>query len=521
MWAILVARKAGVVIAVVIAPVAFAAYLLPNTSKFTKSWVNLMKALLLLFPLAALLISACFFASDLIAAQNEGMILAAMLLRVVPFLALPALFKKSLDVMGNLGTKIQGFGRGLTQGATGAMRNADWYKNAQERGRQRQTRIRAGLDQNGQEQTGWRGFLRSRNNRTRARYRSQYLKDQGDQYKSDLLNNQGYMDAMLRKQQFEADEAGRDATKYTEAGYIEGKKAQGRLSRENEVEGARLYTTPEFEGSKQSQYAESRQSELRKMFTEQNLSQGTTAERRRDRLSELLRGGLRGQNDAAEAEALMDLLKDKGDIRQLIDGLNGISSAELSAMDAGLRGRLTGRALAAGNTLLKGWAKSVNAGNGLNIDDYIGRSGAGGLSNYIANDAGAHAFDNADKDTLEFLARHGGDVALSRDGAEAALASMSTTAANSSARSSTAISQMLNRISLRDGQNGTNVLGDIGSHITAEDLSKMNNVVAGSYGASALNGAVNEINRPDNSDLRAKMSQSVKNTLGIVDPPTP
>ena len=518
MWVILVARKAGVVVAVVLAPVAFALYLLPNTSKTTKSWINLVKGLLLLYPLAALLIGTSFFASELLRGLGDDFILPAMLLRVVPFFALPTLFRKSLDAVGNLGTKIQGFGRTLSRGATGAMRGADWYKNAQERGMERRTRIRAGLDQDGRDQRrGW-NILRSRNDRARARYRAQYLKTQGEQDKANLLNDQQYMESMLAKQRFEAGEAGRDATKYTDAGYLEGKKAQGRLSRENEIEGARLYITPEFEASKASQYDESRQSELRKMFTEQNLSQGTTAEARRDRLSELLRGGLRGQNDAAEAEALMDLLKDKGDIRQLIDGLNGVSSAELGVMDAGLRSRIAGRALAAGNTLLKGWAKSVNAGNNINIDDYIARSGVGGLSNYIANDAGAHAFDNADKDTLEFLARHGGDTALSRDGAEAALASMSTTAANSSARASTAVSQMLNNIARRDLRNGTNVIGDIGSYVTAEDLSRMNNAIASSYGSSALSNAINEVNRPANSDLRAKMSNATKNTLNIVDP---
>ncbi|MBQ9016694.1 hypothetical protein IJ103_00405, partial [Candidatus Saccharibacteria bacterium] len=135
MWLILTARKAGVVIAMVLAPVAFAMYLLPNTSKFAKSWVNLIKALLLVYPLASLLIGASFFASDLLANSSDGnMILPAMLLRVVPFLALPTLFKKSLDAFGNLGTKIQGFGQTLGRGATGALRNADWYKNAQERG---------------------------------------------------------------------------------------------------------------------------------------------------------------------------------------------------------------------------------------------------------------------------------------------------------------------------------------------------------------------------------------------------
>ena len=202
MWLILIARQAGVVIAIVVAPVAFAMYLLPNTSKTTKSWINLVKSLLLLYPLASILIGASYFASDLLVkVDNSGnMILPAMLLRVIPFFALPALFRKSVDAMGNLGTKIQGFGRTLSRGATGAMRGADWYKNAQERGMERRTRLRAGIDQNGNEATGWRGLLRSRNDRNRARYRQQYLKTQSEQEKADLLNSPEYLEAMREKQ---------------------------------------------------------------------------------------------------------------------------------------------------------------------------------------------------------------------------------------------------------------------------------------------------------------------------------
>lgn len=200
MWLILVARQAGVVIAVVIAPLAFVMYLLPNTSKFTKSWGNIVKGLLLLYPLAALLIGASFFASDLIASLGDNFALPAMLLRVVPFFALPSLFRKSIDAVGNIGTKIQGFGRSLGRGATGAIRGSDAFKNAQERGMERRTRIRAGLDRNGNEATGWRGLLRSRSARDRARYRSQYLKNQSDQNRADLLNDPDYIEAMRQKQ---------------------------------------------------------------------------------------------------------------------------------------------------------------------------------------------------------------------------------------------------------------------------------------------------------------------------------
>ena len=217
MWLILIARQAGVIIAVVVAPVAFALYLLPNTSKFTKSWGNLMKSLLLLYPLAGLLIGASFFVSNLMVGGSDGhpngdMILPAMILRVAPFFALPTLFKKSIDAMGNLGTKIQGFSRGLSRGTTGAMRKAEWYKNAQELGRERQLTRRAGYNTDGTERNDifarirrradesavgrGLGWQRSRRSATEA-----YIKAQNERQKDEYLGNKDNISATLLGQE--------------------------------------------------------------------------------------------------------------------------------------------------------------------------------------------------------------------------------------------------------------------------------------------------------------------------------
>lgn len=201
--AILIAREVGVVIAVIVAPLAFASYMLPNTSKWLKSWGNLVKGLLLLYPLTAGVVGASAFVGGIIGnidKSSQWLALAAMLVRVIPFFFLPTLFRRSISAMGNLGATIQGFGRGLSRGATGAMRGAGWYKNAQERGMERRTRIGAGINRDGTEATGWRGLLRSRNNRNRARYRQQYLKNQSEQEKANLLNSPKYLEAMRQKQ---------------------------------------------------------------------------------------------------------------------------------------------------------------------------------------------------------------------------------------------------------------------------------------------------------------------------------
>lgn len=508
MWLILMARKAGVVIAVIIAPIAFALYLLPNTSKLTKNWMSLLKSLLLVYPLAALLISASYYVSDLIGGgdnPNPDMILPAMLLRVVPFLALPSLFRKSLDAVGNLGTRIQGFGRTLSRGATGAIRGSDAYKTAQERSLERRTRIRAGLDQNGQEQTGWRGILRSRSARNRARYRSQYLKTQAEQGKADQLNKSEYMEAMLKKQEFEAAEAGRDATKYNQAGYIEGKEAQGRLSRDNEIANARFYNTPGYEASRISQYDEGRQSELRKMFEDRYESM--TAGQKQDALKNLLTTRSDEATAGAEAEALIDSLQKKGDISELLAGLS-LTTPEINAMNEDVLRRVAGKAIASGNPLLKGWAKSYTKhGKKQGMGDYIASGNhmanrPGDLANYLSTEVGDNAFNDADKDTLQYLRNNHAESTMS----SSMLANIATTAANKNEKATQAVRDML----VNSGR-----LGGIGNNINAEGLTRMNETIARTLGPAHLSNAISEITKPANAQLLAKVDPKVRRVLGI------
>ena len=161
--AILIAREVGVVIAVIIAPLAFVSYMLPNTSKWLKSWGNLVKGLLLLYPLAAGVVGASAFVGGIVGnidKGNEWLSLAAMLVRVVPFFFLPTLFRRSISAMGNLGATIQGLGRGASRGLNRRISSSEGYRNLQKTGLERQNRIRAGLDREGK--LTRRGEIRAR-----------------------------------------------------------------------------------------------------------------------------------------------------------------------------------------------------------------------------------------------------------------------------------------------------------------------------------------------------------------------
>ena len=124
-------RQAGIIILVALAPVAIVCYALPNTKKLFDRWLQIFVALLLLYPLCGILMGGGEFASTLII-NNAGegdigflLTLVAMLLSVVPFFFIPSLLRSSMNALGNLGTKISGFGSKLSSGATGALRRSE------------------------------------------------------------------------------------------------------------------------------------------------------------------------------------------------------------------------------------------------------------------------------------------------------------------------------------------------------------------------------------------------------------
>jgi hypothetical protein len=122
---ILVARQAIVVLLIVVSPLAFVAFLLPNTQGLFKQWRKMLTSMLLLFPIIALVFGASTLASHILSgtfnnsvtgddANVFGQIIASAIL-VLPLFAVPVLLKKSLEgipVLGQMATKFAGRANG-------------------------------------------------------------------------------------------------------------------------------------------------------------------------------------------------------------------------------------------------------------------------------------------------------------------------------------------------------------------------------------------------------------------------
>lgn len=125
---ILAVRKAGVIVLVVLAPVAIVCYALPNTKSLFDKWKKFFMALLMVYPICSILMGGGYFVSNLmLKSSDNGFVesLVAMLLQIIPIFFVPTILRSSLAVAGNIGTKISSFGSRLSGRATGAIRNAD------------------------------------------------------------------------------------------------------------------------------------------------------------------------------------------------------------------------------------------------------------------------------------------------------------------------------------------------------------------------------------------------------------
>ncbi len=130
---ILIGRQAIIILLVIVSPLAFVAFLLPNTEKLFKKWMDTLKAMLLLFPIIAVVFGVSKLASSILQdvfnnaesaiGGSMGKIAAGLVL-ALPLFAVPGLLKSSLDGIGKIGGQLSGLGDkwGKSLGAAGTKR---------------------------------------------------------------------------------------------------------------------------------------------------------------------------------------------------------------------------------------------------------------------------------------------------------------------------------------------------------------------------------------------------------------
>ena len=117
----LIFRQAIIPILAILAPLAFVAYLLPNTESWYKKWQKMLMSTLLLYPLAAVIFGGSKFASNIMIGDGKDFwkMLIGLIILVFPLFSLPFIASKGGAMVGAVG----GFLTGLASKAKSPLTN--------------------------------------------------------------------------------------------------------------------------------------------------------------------------------------------------------------------------------------------------------------------------------------------------------------------------------------------------------------------------------------------------------------
>lgn len=115
------ARQALVSLLIMIAPLAFVAYLLPNTEKWFTQWKNLLLRMLVFYPMFSFLYGASQLAGwAIIASATSGFgVILGVAVQVVPLILSWSLMKMSGTILGTLNTGLRSAFAPIQRGLTG------------------------------------------------------------------------------------------------------------------------------------------------------------------------------------------------------------------------------------------------------------------------------------------------------------------------------------------------------------------------------------------------------------------
>lgn len=133
---ILIARQAFVILLVVMSPLAFVAYLLPNTEAWFKKWWKALSAMLMVYPIIGAVFGVSWLASEILlsVAQNgdnngddsQTMAIMAAAVLAIPLFAVPGLLKAAMSGAGTIGARLSGYADKAQGRASGQV--GDKYK---------------------------------------------------------------------------------------------------------------------------------------------------------------------------------------------------------------------------------------------------------------------------------------------------------------------------------------------------------------------------------------------------------
>lgn len=363
LYIILVLRYAGVVLLIAIAPIAIVCYMLPNTEKLFRQWINLLKALLMVYPICGALVGAGKLAGNVLASTgNDTMKVAGMIVSVIPFFLIPMLLKRSLALAGNIGARLSSMGRtagrSASRATSGAITGSEKFKNWSAFQGERRGGIRAER-------------LMNRLNR-RAGGDIQNL-SQRDRHR--LLDATNTANAWRQK----------DAQAGVGAYELDENLAKTRAQSSKRAQELKSYS---------DQY-----STLTRTSMGNELNAAVAAYQ-----------GDRSAENATRLEAAIAASESRGMNKEMLNTLGGLKLSAGRAQDANILNQLSGSNDKVISQFGRQMSKPANVGADLSMNEFAGDTGSVKMSAAFA-EAGPNTLVGANDDTLEYIKNHGRDAA--------------------------------------------------------------------------------------------------------------
>lgn len=133
-------RQALIIIMIVISPVAFVLYAIPNTNGLFKKWFQLFKTLLMLFPVFCFMVGGGFLVSNIIIKGSKDFFMTIIggLISIAPYFAVPSMTKNAMKGfdgavagLGALQQKANNAGTSINKKITNSDAMKDSMQNAQ------------------------------------------------------------------------------------------------------------------------------------------------------------------------------------------------------------------------------------------------------------------------------------------------------------------------------------------------------------------------------------------------------
>ena len=131
LFVVLSLRYALAILLVLVSPLAFVCYMLPNTKKVFDRWLSMFKGLLLAYPIvSALVFGGEFIGKLLLASQPAGaghpvvLLLAVAIMAIAPVFMIPTVLMKSLGALSGVAERMRGYANKLSSSAGKATQHA-------------------------------------------------------------------------------------------------------------------------------------------------------------------------------------------------------------------------------------------------------------------------------------------------------------------------------------------------------------------------------------------------------------